>query len=260
MENREPNQPDLNAIVESIKKIETQLAAPKKDIKVYLPLIIALIGVFGSIIGYFVNQSLQAKLEASKAEIAFISKAFENGKSGREKLFNLKLVLNSDLIPSNRERIEEMVNEAVILEDGDMVFLNNYKTTYDAMLLYEMGYNMKAEGTENNSYNRQSTAIRLLRRSIELDSTYYPAHTLLGYCLNGIEKYKEAEAAYTNAIGMNARYKGIAYYNRGFSNKMLGNRDQAIQDLTTAKELATQINDREVLDNVDEQLDLANHM
>jgi len=193
-----------------------------------VPIIIALIGLFGSLFGYFFNQYHINKRLEKQAEYEFIKSAFENGKTGRERQSNLLFISNFDLVPEHKNKIREGLDNSIISPSGELIFLDGIERTHDYFSLYDMAYEL----SEAEKYPQ---TIRVLSKSIELNPNYSESYFLLGYAHLYLEHYGLAIESFNKYEELNGS-KNLFYclLNRGKCFLKLNQNDKACQDFQNA--------------------------
>lgn len=92
-------------------------------------------------------------------------------------------------------------------------------------------------GTEALTAGRYREALRLLRKSVDLDPSDVAAHMSLGLCHEGLGQYADAAACYTTAIALHPEL-AACYHARGLVNLRLREPGRAKADLDKAAELS----------------------
>jgi tetratricopeptide (TPR) repeat protein len=69
-----------------------------------------------------------------------------------------------------------------------------------------------ADGKEKNAQKRFKRGLERGERAVALDSTYYEAMNLVGYCARNLRQYDKSLAAYTRCLGLKPDYAPAREY------------------------------------------------
>lgn len=226
MHNTKEN-PDLKEALLSIRNIEKELRAPKKEKPNTLVIIAALIALFGTVTGYFVNIGLQNSRVAEESQRLnmehqhnLISGALSSN-SSRDRKHKLLILTALDLVPDHKERIVSAMDSCVVVGD-ELVFLKLFKRKEDVGTLNQYVY---AFG-ENDIYSNYSNIVMLLEKSIDLKPNG-EAFRLLGYINLIVDKYDLSIEASSKSLKYLETDRFSAYYNLAQAYKFSRQTDSA---------------------------------
>lgn len=191
--------------LKEINSLKNEIKELKGSKNIYVPITVALVGLFGTIFGYFYTEYAKSKYLDKQTEYNFISDAINSKQSGREKINRLMFLANSGLIPQNEKTILEKLNQAVITPDNELLFLEAEANRIGSYNLYRLGIAMNNRG---NFFD----AAKVLEESIKNDSTNYWAYIALGYSYLQLEKYARVITISEIALKLDP-YKRNAYAN-----------------------------------------------
>lgn len=236
----------LIKIANALEKSAAEKSHPQK--KDNLPLIIAMVGFFVTTLGYFFtlyteSEALKAQTISleKQAEYDLIMTAFQEGKNGAEKQSNLLFLTHLDLIPENKKKVEEGLKNSIVTPKNELIFLDDCESTYETYNLYNLAFELSDTG-------RYLAAIKVLKKSLEMDSTYFSSYTLLGHSYLQINDYKSAIEAYSDAIELNVPNKTLPLVNRAFCYEALGELEKACADYQNLLIEATENNNQGYID------------
>lgn len=234
----------LKAIAESLKKIEESVAKPKKkDWAAYVPLWGALIAAAISVWLHFAKSYSDSEQASKKTEFDYLISAFDKEKSTAETVSTLNLLMKTDLISDSMKlKINGMLANSMVLSNGEIVFLDQFTETGDAMLLYEWGYEISGNGPVETTYARNLKALRLIHQAIKIDSTKFFLYVAEGDAYFNLDMYDEAVKSYSNVLRLR-NSNSWAYYRRGWCYHKTGNDDKACADFRVAVENSLEADD-----------------
>lgn len=114
-------------------------------------------------------------------------------------------------------------------------------TPDDAMTLYN-------RGSIYSNAGKFEEALADLNRSIELVSDYPSSYNNRGMILSRLEKYEEALEDFNKAIDLEET--AVAFFNRGITYKVMGNKEMALRDYEKALILCDEIDNEELREEI----------